>query len=135
MPVADDSSDNKNDDSDDDESFENEALEELKRKQQHPNRLHLELWYNERGEVRGNSDGIPSSAMLKTTARHTECKFVTLTKEVDEVNRARAFSCLVGKAIFILTVLTLKEVTFYVEHPSESQNKCGVEVVEYYLTI
>lgn len=35
----------------DEEGHENEAMEELKRKQQHPDRLHPELWYNERGEV------------------------------------------------------------------------------------
>lgn len=35
----------------DDEEHENEALEELKRKQHHPYRLHPELWYNEKGEV------------------------------------------------------------------------------------
>lgn len=35
----------------DEEEHENEALEELKRKQHHPYRLHAELWYNEKGEV------------------------------------------------------------------------------------
>lgn len=35
----------------DEESNENGAMEELKRKQQHPARLHSELWYNEKGEV------------------------------------------------------------------------------------
>lgn len=35
-----------------DEDGGNAALEELNRKQQHPDRLHLELWYNEKGEVR-----------------------------------------------------------------------------------
>lgn len=42
-----------NSDASDDEAEDmNEMMEELQRKQQHPYRLHPELWYNDPGEVR-----------------------------------------------------------------------------------
>ena len=49
------SSDDEDDDDDDDSDLDNDVahgwVAELTRKQQHPERLHEELWFNEPGEV------------------------------------------------------------------------------------